>query len=109
MPDPTPLPVQQPQPEEPQIRPGISVDLDLGKLLEEVERPDLDGRMQAVASSMIVAAGYNLKTGEMAVEFVSGRIYTYTGVPVDTFDGLMQAGSKGTFMRSAVIGQFSFL
>lgn len=103
------LPTQQPQPPEPpDIRPGITIDLDLGKLLQEAERPDLDGRLQGVASSCINAAGYNLKTNELIVEFKNGRIYTYLGVAVLVFDQLMAASSKGRFMNAEVIGQFSF-
>ena len=103
-----PLPVERPQPEQPPIRPGISLDLDLGRLLQEAQRPDLDGTMKPVASSSLAAAGYNLKSGEMAVEFTDGRLYHYTGVPVETFDGLTSAASAGTYFNSAIRGQFSF-
>lgn len=92
----------------PAVRPGISLDLDLGRILQRIERPDLTGQMTGVASSMVASIGYNAATSELIVQFLSGRVYRYSGVPIDVYDGLMAAPSKGQFMRSEVIGSFSF-
>lgn len=50
-----------------------------------------------VDSSAISAVGYDHETQQMQIKFVQGRTYTFCGVPQHIFDGLLSAGSKGTY------------
>lgn len=50
-----------------------------------------------VASTDIAAAGYDPQTGEMQVQFTTGRIYSYMGVTPDIYEGFLIAPSKGSF------------
>ena len=59
-----------------------------------------------VESSMIYAVGYDRDAHSMDVVFLSGRIWRYFGVPQDVYDGLMAAGSKGSYMRNEIIGVY---
>ena len=51
-----------------------------------------------VASSTIVAIGYDEPSQTLEVEFKSGAIYQYYNVARALVDELMQAGSKGQFL-----------
>lgn len=59
-----------------------------------------------MASSMILGAEYRPDMEELSVTFVSGRVYQYFPVPMDVFVGLLDAPSKGRYMRAAVIGVY---
>lgn len=50
-----------------------------------------------VASTDIAAAGYDPQSGELQVQFTTGRIYSYTGVPPEIYEGFLVAPSKGSF------------
>ena len=41
--------------------------------------------------------GYDPNSGELQVQFHNGRTYSYTGVPPEIYDGLLNAPSKGNF------------
>lgn len=53
---------------------------------------------EPVASSNIVAIGYDEPSQTLEVEFMSGAVYQYYNVTQALFDQLMQAGSKGQFL-----------
>ncbi len=53
--------------------------------------------MVRVNSSAIKAVGYDPVTGRMKIMFKQGRTYDYCGVPPNIHQGLMAAGSKGTY------------
>lgn len=53
--------------------------------------------MIRVSSSAISAVGYDPETQQMQIKFVQGRTYTFCRVPQHIFDGLLSAGSKGTY------------
>jgi len=44
----------------------------------------------------------------LEIEFRSGAIYRYRGVPTDVYDGLLAAPSKGRFFQSRIRGKFIF-
>lgn len=48
-------------------------------------------------SSNIAGVGYDADTQELAIRFHSGRTYTYANVPVEQYEGLMSAASKGQY------------
>ena len=60
-------------------------------------------KLTPVESSMVHAVGYDRKTKNLEVVFNSGRTYIYEDVPPKVYKELMEAGSKGSYMRSAVI------
>jgi hypothetical protein len=53
-----------------------------------------------VVSSDIAAAGYDPSTGELQVQFLTGRIYSYPNVPPEWYQGFIDAPSKGSFFSS---------
>ena len=65
-------------------------------------------KLQTVDSSMIHAVGYDAKTKSLEVVFNSGSTYVYEAVPRNVYKELMAAGSKGQYMRYAVIDCFDY-
>lgn len=61
-----------------------------------------------VESSMIQAVGYDEETQVLRVVFNNGGLYEYYDVPSEIYDGLMQAESKGQYMRAMVIDQYPY-
>ena len=62
----------------------------------------------SVASSNIASIGYDVNTQTLEVEFFSGMIYQYYGVPEHLYDQLMQAGSKGRFLNTYIKNGFGY-
>ncbi|MGJ3246654.1 MAG: KTSC domain-containing protein [Elainellaceae cyanobacterium] len=59
--------------------------------------------LQFVESSMIQAFGYDEDNETLLVIFNSGKTYQYSEVPKETYEELLEADSKGSYMRSFVI------
>lgn len=55
-----------------------------------------------VHSSNIRSVGYEAESRTLEVEFQSGGIYQYSGVPENVYQGLMQAASKGVYFHNRV-------
>jgi hypothetical protein len=55
-----------------------------------------------VESSNLVSVGYDLKSATLEIEFHSGGIYQYSGVSEDVHQGLMNAGSKGSYFHQNI-------
>lgn len=55
-----------------------------------------------VISSNIVSIGYDVSEKTLEVEFKSGSIYQYYGVPLSLYNGLMSAGSKGNYLNEYI-------
>lgn len=53
---------------------------------------------EPVASSNIVAIGYDEPSQTLEVEFMNGAVYQYYNVTQALYEQLMQAGSKGQFL-----------
>lgn len=62
----------------------------------------------AVESSMIASVGYDEENEILEVEFNSGQVYQYFEVPREVFDELLQAESKGRYMKSSVIDCYPY-
>jgi hypothetical protein len=58
-----------------------------------------------ILSSNLSAMGYDPVNGELQVQFMNGRIYSYQNVPPDLYDGLVNAPSKGTFFAQTIRNQ----
>lgn len=63
-------------------------------------------KLTTVESSMIHAVGYDRKTRTLEVVFNSGKTYRYYDVPPKEYKGLMEAESKGRYMRAHIIGVY---
>lgn len=50
-----------------------------------------------VSSSNLASVGYDENINTLEIKFHSGRIYQYYNVPVNIYNGLMNASSKGTY------------
>jgi len=61
-----------------------------------------------VESSMVHAVGYDPQTRRLEVVFTSGRVYCYEDVPPEVFQGLLEAESKGHYMRAHVIDVYPY-
>ena len=62
-----------------------------------------------VTSSNIRAAGYDPDTQTLEVEFNGGSVYQYSGVPPNEYDGLMNAGSKGSYFHANIRNRYSYV
>ena len=65
-------------------------------------------KLITVESSMIHAVGYDAETKTLEVVFNSGRIYRYEDVPLEEYEGLMDAESKGRYMRANIIDVYPY-
>jgi len=61
-----------------------------------------------VKSSQIAAIGYDEASRTLEVEFLNGSVYQYDGLPPETFQALIQAGSVGAALRRLVKGEYAF-
>lgn len=59
-----------------------------------------------VESSMISAVRYDRSAKALDVIFNSGAMWRYEDVPPSVYKGLMDSGSKGSYMRYAIIGEY---
>ena len=57
---------------------------------------------QIVESTSIKSVGYDPEEEVLEVEFQSGRVYQYIGVPRDVYAGLLAARSKGRYFGEFV-------
>lgn len=64
--------------------------------------------MQAVESSNIKSAGYNLGQNILRIEFNGGGVYNYYEVPKDVFEGLVSAESVGKFFHKHIKGRYDY-
>ncbi len=55
-----------------------------------------------VSSSNLASVGYDLNGAVLEVEFNHGGVYQYSGIPDEVYQGLMTAGSHGTFFNEFV-------
>ena len=50
--------------------------------------------------------GYEAVTQQLVIEFRSGRIYRYSGVPRDVYEFLLRVRSKGGYIHRMIDGHF---
>ena len=63
---------------------------------------------EPVTSSNIRSVGYDPETSTLEVEFNSGTVYQYAGVPQHEYDGLMSGGSVGTYFNAHIKNSFPY-
>lgn len=59
-------------------------------------------KREPVQSSNISSVGYDPAVSTLEIEFHSGGVYQYYGVPRKVYDGLMKAESKGSYFHHYV-------
>lgn len=64
--------------------------------------------MTAVESTTLVTVAYDEALGVLQLEFRSGAIYRYFGVPATVYDGLLSAPSKGNYFNQVIRGHFPY-
>jgi hypothetical protein len=63
-------------------------------------------RRVRVDSSAIRSAGFDAEHNVLELEFESGAIYDYFGVPRRLYDHLLGADSKGAFVNREIVPRF---
>ena len=61
-----------------------------------------------VPSTNISSIGYDEATETLEVEFLNGSIYQYYNVPMNIYEQLMQAGSKGKFLNAYIKNAYPY-
>lgn len=61
-----------------------------------------------VASTNIAAIGYDFTTQTLEVEFLSGWVYQYYGVPENLYQQIMQTSSKGQFLNQYIKNAYPY-
>jgi hypothetical protein len=62
-----------------------------------------------VSSSDIASIGYDEDNQILEVEFNSGSVYQYSGVPSSEYDGIMNADSKGKYLHANIKNRYPFV
>ncbi len=61
---------------------------------------------QPVKSSNLCSVGYDAENQVLEVEFASGGVYQYSGVPATVYLALMSSPSKGKYLRMRIKGKY---
>ena len=59
-------------------------------------------QMISVNSTAISAIGYESGNGRLVIQFRKGHSYTFCGVPLHIYEGLMSSGSKGSYYSTYI-------
>jgi len=62
-----------------------------------------------VDSSNISSIGFDEETSTLEVEFHGGAVYQYFDVPLNVYEGLLNAGSKGQYLAQHIKGYYRFV
>jgi len=63
---------------------------------------------QAVSSSNLASVGYDPNSNTLEIQFHSGGIYQYTGVPEYVYEELMSASSLGSFFARSIKNSYPY-
>ena len=61
-----------------------------------------------VKSRMLAAVAYNHDWCHLYLEFRSGEVYCYRGVPVERYEELLAANSKGQYCRQHILHHYPY-
>lgn len=61
-----------------------------------------------LASTSVASAGYDAATSVLEIEFSSGRIYQFDGVPKGVFDWLLRTPSKGSYVSRMINDRYPY-
>lgn len=57
---------------------------------------------QSLSSSNLKRCSYDIESGELQIQFQSGKTYTYEGVPASVYNGLLEASSPGQYFNANI-------
>jgi KTSC domain len=57
---------------------------------------------QDLESSNLRRCSYDIETEVLQIQFVSGKTYSYQGVPASVYNGLLDASSAGQFFNQNI-------
>jgi len=63
----------------------------------------------SVGSSNIRSIGYEASSLTLEVEFKSGSVYQYMGVPKNEYEALVNAASIGRHLNSNIKGRYPYI
>lgn len=84
----------------------LAAALTVGLLCPPGAEADAAPKKVAVKSSVIATVAYDEEAKTLDIEFRSGAVYRYAGVPADIFQKLLAAGSKGRFFGGHIRNHF---
>ncbi len=61
-----------------------------------------------VTSTDIRSIGYNPESQTLEIEFNSGGLYQYAGVPEGEHEAMMNADSKGEYLNANIKGRYPY-
>ena len=61
-----------------------------------------------VQSKMLAAVAYDRDWQQLYLKFRSGEIYCYRGVPVQQYQELLAADSKGKYFRRGILNRYPY-
>jgi hypothetical protein len=60
-------------------------------------------------STSLMATAYLDRQALLELEFRSGAVYRYAGVPAEIYGALLQAQSKGTYFNQYIRNRFAYV
>jgi hypothetical protein len=57
---------------------------------------------QQLESSNLKRCSYDIETETLQIQFHSGKVYTYDGVPASVYNGLLEASSPGQYFNANI-------
>lgn len=63
---------------------------------------------QSVVSSNLKSVGYDLESNTLEIEFQSGAVYQYYGVPPEIYEALMRAPSHGSYFYANIRDRYPY-
>jgi len=75
----------------------------------KMDKRQRDAGWIGVKSSLIAAIRYHRAQRWLDLRFREGPTYRYLGVPVDVFNGLMAATSKGSYFSHSIRDRYLFV
>lgn len=65
-------------------------------------------RIATVESTTLATVGYDETRKLLQLEFRSGAVYLYSGVPAAVYQALLDAPSKGRYFNGAIRGRYPY-
>ena len=65
-------------------------------------------KRQPVISSSLRSVGYDAATETLEIEFRSGGVYRYYGVPREVYEALMKAPSLGSYFQAYIRDEYRY-
>lgn len=62
-----------------------------------------------LSSEAIASAGYEPERRTLDIEFTSGAVYRYSGVPPGVYQTLISADSHGRYFTAAIRGKYRYV